>query len=116
MAIKKPTNIIIILSIKAVVPALVKNETILFPSTTLALNAIANGLVESKYLKKGDQILTTDQEHAGGIAGWVHYSSGDYKDFLTSEKKNFYCGVYTDKLKVFLSKESKHLKDYYNNF
>ena len=60
-----------------------KNETILFPSTTLALNAIANGLVESKYLKKGDQILTTDQEHAGGIAGWVHYSSGDYKDFLT---------------------------------
>jgi len=58
-------------------------ETVLFPSTTLALNAVATGLVESKYLKKGDQILTTDQEHAGGIAGWVHYSSGDYKNFLT---------------------------------
>eukprot|EP00944_MAST-04C_sp_MAST-4C-sp1_P001446 g1446.t1 len=60
-----------------------KNETVLFPSTTLALNAIATGLVESKFLKHGDEILTTDQEHAGGIAGWVHYSSGQYKDFLT---------------------------------
>ena len=49
-------------------------------------------------------------------AGSNHYEIEDYKDFLTSEKKNFYCGVYTDKLKVFLSKESKHLKDYYNNF
>jgi len=49
-------------------------------------------------------------------AGSNHYEGKDWKNFLTSEKKNFYCGVCTDKLKVFLSKESKHLKDYYNNF
>ena len=44
------------------------------------------------------------------VAGSNHYEGKDWKNFLTSEKKNFYCGVYTDKLRVFLSKESKHLK------
>ena len=39
----------------------------------------------------------------------------EYKNFLTTDE-NFYCWVDTKKLKVFLSKESKHLKDYYNNF
>ena len=51
------------------------NETVMFPSTTLALNAVATGLVESGFLTHNDRVLTTDQEHAGGIAGWVHYSS-----------------------------------------
>lgn len=55
------------------------NETVMFPSTTLALNAVATGLVESGFLAHGDRVLTTDQEHAGGIAGWVHYS-GDEAD------------------------------------
>jgi isopenicillin-N epimerase len=50
------------------------NETVMFPSTTLALNAVATGLIESGFLSQGDRVLTTDQEHAGGIAGWVHYS------------------------------------------
>ena len=50
------------------------SETMLFPSTTTALNAVANGLVEGDLLKPGDHVLTTDQEHAGGIAGWVHYN------------------------------------------
>ncbi len=49
-------------------------------------------------------------------SGSNSFGIADYKDFLISDKKNFYCFVYTDKLKVFLSKESKHLKDYYNNF
>ena len=50
------------------------------------------------------------------VAGSNHYEGKDWKNFLIADKKNFYCGVYADKLKVFLSKESKHLKDYYNNF
>lgn len=50
------------------------SETMLFPSTTTALNAVTNGLVEGDLLKPGDRVLTTDQEHAGGIAGWVHYN------------------------------------------
>lgn len=40
----------------------------------------------------------------------------DYKHFLTTNNKNFFYWVDANKLKVFLSKESKHLKDYYNNF
>jgi selenocysteine lyase/cysteine desulfurase len=50
-------------------------ETALFPSTTTALNAVANGLVEGGFLRPGDRVLTTDQEHAGGIAGWAHYNA-----------------------------------------
>lgn len=51
------------------------NETVLFQSTTLALNAIAEGVVSSGFLAKGDRVLTTDQEHDGGLAGWRHWET-----------------------------------------
>lgn len=48
-----------------------------FPSTTTALNAVANGLVSSGYLNRttgpAPRVLTTDQEHGGGTAAWHHY-------------------------------------------
>lgn len=51
------------------------NETVLFQSTTLALNAIAEGVVSSGFLSKGHRVLTTDQEHDGGLAGWRHWET-----------------------------------------
>ena len=51
-----------------------------FPSTTSALNAVANGLASSGFLSAANwssgqppRVLTTDQEHAGGVAAWQHY-------------------------------------------
>ena len=38
-------------------------------------------VIGKQIFKEGDQILTTDQNC--WWYGWVHYSSGDYKDFLT---------------------------------
>ena len=52
-----------------------KNGTILMPSTTIGLNTVADGLVQSGWLSKGDRVLTTNQEHAGGLAGWLHYNA-----------------------------------------
>ena len=37
------------------------DEVALVPSTTIALNSVATGLVSSGYLKHGDHVLTTDQ-------------------------------------------------------
>jgi selenocysteine lyase/cysteine desulfurase len=47
-------------------------EMALMPSTTVALNTVSDSLVQSGYLSKGDHILTTDQEHAGGYECWTH--------------------------------------------
>jgi selenocysteine lyase/cysteine desulfurase len=45
----------------------------LVPSTTMALNIVASGLVDSGFLADGHRILTSDQEHPGGEACWRHY-------------------------------------------
>ncbi len=44
-------------------------EMLITTSTTNGMNAIAQGL----RLKAGDRILTTDQEHSGGISGWRYF-------------------------------------------
>lgn len=44
------------------------------PSTTVSLNNVAEGLVSSGFVSRGDRVLTTDQEHAGGLRCWQHYS------------------------------------------
>jgi selenocysteine lyase/cysteine desulfurase len=51
-----------------------KTELSLTPSTTISLNNVAAGLVSSGFLKSGDHVLTTDQEHAGGYVCWSHYA------------------------------------------
>eukprot|EP00466_Bigelowiella_natans_P006372 jgi/Bigna1/135083/aug1.28_g9791 len=50
------------------------NETLVMPSTTVSLNNVAEGLVSSGFVKRGDFVLTTDQEHAGGLRCWQHYT------------------------------------------
>jgi selenocysteine lyase/cysteine desulfurase len=45
------------------------NEIMITSSTTAGMNAIAQGL----RLKAGDRVITTDQEHGGGILCWNYY-------------------------------------------
>jgi selenocysteine lyase/cysteine desulfurase len=44
-------------------------EIVITNSTTNGMNAVAQGL----RLKAGDRILTTDQEHGGGLLGWKYF-------------------------------------------
>lgn len=44
------------------------SEMLITNSTTSGMNAVAQGL----RLKAGDRILTTDQEHGGGLLGWKY--------------------------------------------
>ncbi len=46
----------------------------LVPSTTIAINAMAEGLVSSRFLQPGDAVLQSDQEHMGSRSGWLHYA------------------------------------------
>jgi selenocysteine lyase/cysteine desulfurase len=50
-----------------------EDEIALTPSTTVSLNMVGEGLVSTGTLKIGDNILTTDQEHGGGLAVWLHW-------------------------------------------
>ena len=45
------------------------SEIVVTNSTTSGMNAVAQGL----RLKAGDRIITTDQEHGGGLLGWKYY-------------------------------------------
>jgi selenocysteine lyase/cysteine desulfurase len=45
------------------------NEMLITNSTTSGMNAVAQGL----RLKPGDRILTTDQEHGGGLTCWTYF-------------------------------------------
>jgi selenocysteine lyase/cysteine desulfurase len=48
-------------------------ELALTPSTTVSLNMVGEGLVSTGTLVVGDNILTTDSEHGGGLAVWLHW-------------------------------------------
>jgi len=58
------------------------SEILITHSTTSGMNAIAQGL----RLKAGDRILTTDQEHGGGLLCWNYFSK--------------YYGVTVDKINI----------------
>jgi selenocysteine lyase/cysteine desulfurase len=58
------------------------NEMLITNSTTNGMNAIAQGL----HLKPGDRILTTDQEHGGGLLCWNYFAK--------------YYGVVVDKISI----------------
>ena len=51
------------------------DELALTSSTTEALNLVGEGLVSSGYFKPGgeDIVLTSDQEHDGGVSVWRHW-------------------------------------------
>jgi len=50
------------------------NELALVQSTTYAFHMIAQGLVSSGYLLRGNEqwVLTTNMEHPGGLSAWKH--------------------------------------------
>jgi len=58
------------------------SEMLINNSTTSGMNAIAQGL----RLKPGDRILTTDQEHGGGLLCWNYFAR--------------YYGVIVDKIRI----------------
>jgi selenocysteine lyase/cysteine desulfurase len=58
------------------------SEMLITNSTTNGMNAIAQGL----QLKAGDRILTTDQEHGGGLLCWNYFAK--------------YYGVIVDKINI----------------
>lgn len=58
------------------------SEMLITNSTTSGMNAIAQGL----RLKAGDRILTTDQEHGGGLLCWNYFAK--------------YYGVIVDKINI----------------
>jgi len=58
------------------------NEILMTNSTTSGMNAIAQGL----RLREGDRILTTDQEHGGGLLCWNYFAK--------------YYGVFVDKITI----------------
>lgn len=58
------------------------NEILITNSTTSGMNAVAQGL----RLQPGDRILTTDQEHGGGLLCWNYFAK--------------YYGVVIDKIKI----------------
>lgn len=58
------------------------SEILITHSTTNGMNAIAQGLK----LKEGDRILTTDQEHGGGLLCWNYFAK--------------YYGVTVDKIQI----------------
>ena len=57
-----------------------ENETVLFPSTTVALNTVVEGLVSSGFLQQGDHVVTSNQEHQGGLAAWQHLAARGFID------------------------------------
>lgn len=58
------------------------SEILITNSTTTGMNAVAQGL----QLKAGDRILTTDQEHGGGLLCWNYFAK--------------YYGVTVDKINI----------------
>ena len=46
-----------------------QSEIVITNSTTSGMNAVAQGL----RLKAGDRIITTNQEHGGGLLGWKYF-------------------------------------------
>jgi len=48
-------------------------DVLLMPSTTVSMNLLGQGLVDSGFLKTGDRVLTSNQEHAGAINIFQHH-------------------------------------------
>lgn len=49
------------------------DEVVITRSTTDGMNAVAEGM----HLSRGDRVLTSDQEHPGGMMGWHHRARRD---------------------------------------
>lgn len=81
------------------------DELLITNSTTSGMNAIAQGL----RLKKGDRILTTDQEHGGGLLCWNYFAKyyGVIVDKITIPKDENNAELILQKIKSKLVKKTK---------
>ncbi len=81
------------------------DEMLITTSTTNGMNAIAQGL----RLKPGDRILTTDQEHGGGILCWNYFSKyyGVVLDIISIPPAENNAESIVNKLKDNIKKETK---------
>ncbi len=62
----EPSSVAKMAAVRAAAAAFIganPNEVALVPSTTVAINAVAEGLVASGFLRAGDVVLQSDQEH-----------------------------------------------------
>jgi isopenicillin-N epimerase len=64
------------------------DELVLVPSTTVAYNMVAEGLLSSGWLQSADTVLTTDQEHPGGESCWLHYAALGKLKYVNVEVPN----------------------------
>jgi selenocysteine lyase/cysteine desulfurase len=82
-----------------------RSEMLITNSTTSGMNALAQGL----RLKAGDRILTTDQEHGGGILCWNYFAKyyGVAIDTVPIPPGENNAGAILDRLKKKIRKETK---------
>ena len=81
------------------------SEIVITSSTTNGMNAIAQGL----RLKKGDRILTTDQEHGGGLLCWNYFAKyyGVIVDKINIPPGENDAGLILERIKTNLRKKTK---------
>jgi selenocysteine lyase/cysteine desulfurase len=80
-------------------------EMLITTSTTNGMNAVAQGL----RLKAGDRILSTDQEHGGGILGWEYFAKhyGAVIDLVTIPPGENDGAAIVNRIKEGIKKETK---------
>lgn len=81
------------------------SEMLITTSTTSGMNAVAQGL----RLKAGDRILTTDQEHGGGLLCWNYFAKyyGVIVDKITIPPGETNAELILKRVKDSLSKKTK---------
>jgi selenocysteine lyase/cysteine desulfurase len=81
------------------------SEMLITTSTTNGMNAIAQGL----RLKAGDRILTTDQEHGGGLLCWNYFAKyyGVILDIITIPPGENSAEAIVNRIKDSIKKETR---------
>ncbi|MEO8168439.1 MAG: aminotransferase class V-fold PLP-dependent enzyme, partial [bacterium] len=81
------------------------SEMIITQSTTNGMNALAQGL----RLKAGDRILTTDQEHGGGLLGWKYFEKyyGAALDIITIPPEEHNAAAILNRINDGIRKETR---------
>lgn len=80
-------------------------EIAITTSTTSGMNAVAQGL----RLKEGDRILTSDQEHSGGLHCWKYFEKyySAKIDTVAIPRGEFNAGAIVEKIKNAIDKKTK---------
>lgn len=81
------------------------SEIVITNSTTNGMNAVAQGL----RLRPGDRVLTTDQEHGGGLLGWKYLAKyqGVQIDTVAIPRSEYNAGAILESIKRKIRKRTK---------